>query len=237
MKSTKQDNRPAFQFYYKDYIFDLQGVCSLEAIGLWTLMLCRMWTSPKRGMLLMPNEAKHTSETLAKLTGEAEEKIKKIMSELEDLKVYDLIDGIPTCRKMYFDWLKEQEKKEAGRLGGLSKTEAEQGSKTKQNDAVEDEYLNKFKDIISLLNDSKYFNTILFKGIFVYSLTEAYPNIDIKRELKKMEAWLTSNPDRAKKNYKRFINNWISKVEDKNAANKGSGIQSGGKYAKIGTTI
>jgi len=40
---------------------------------------------------------------------------------------------------------------------------------------------------------------------------EAFPNCIIEIELKKMEAWLIANPIKHKKNYERFIVNWLSR--------------------------
>ena len=39
----------------------------------------------------------------------------------------------------------------------------------------------------------------------------AYPNVDVKEELPMVEAWLLTNTDKAKKNFKSFTNNWLSK--------------------------
>ena len=39
----------------------------------------------------------------------------------------------------------------------------------------------------------------------------AYPNVDIEAELPMVEAWLLTNTDKAKKNFKSFTNNWLSK--------------------------
>ena len=49
---------------------------------------------------------------------------------------------------------------------------------------------------------------------------EAYPACDINAELLKMKAWLLANPDKRKYNYKRFINNWLSKQQDKGGTDK-----------------
>lgn len=45
----------------------------------------------------------------------------------------------------------------------------------------------------------------------------AYPNVDVIDVLtKKMPVWLDANPQKAKKkNYKRFIVNWLSRQEEK----------------------
>ena len=39
----------------------------------------------------------------------------------------------------------------------------------------------------------------------------AYPNVDVREELPMVEAWLLTNTDKAKKNFKSFTNNWLSK--------------------------
>ena len=41
---------------------------------------------------------------------------------------------------------------------------------------------------------------------------KAYPNVDIQENIKKCEAWLLSNTNKAKKDFKRFTNNWLSRA-------------------------
>ena len=41
--------------------------------------------------------------------------------------------------------------------------------------------------------------------------TEAF-NLNVEQELKKMEAWLSANPSKHKKNYERFIVNWLGRA-------------------------
>ena len=46
--------------------------------------------------------------------------------------------------------------------------------------------------------------------------SETYPACDIEMELKKMKQWILSNPAKGKKkNYRRFITNWLSRTQDK----------------------
>lgn len=41
-----------------------------------------------------------------------------------------------------------------------------------------------------------------------------YPDVDVIEHItKRMVAWLDANPNRAKKNYKRFIQNWLSRQQ------------------------
>lgn len=55
---------------------------------------------------------------------------------------------------------------------------------------------------------------------------EAYPACDIELELKQMKEWLLSNPDKKKKNYRRFITNWLSRSQER------GGTKKGGNYGK-----
>lgn len=48
----------------------------------------------------------------------------------------------------------------------------------------------------------------------------AYPACDIELELYKMREWLLANPERKKKNYRRFIVNWLSKTQDQGGSEK-----------------
>ena len=51
---------------------------------------------------------------------------------------------------------------------------------------------------------------------------DAFPAVDIERELYKMNAWLNSNPtkQKTKRGINRFINSWLSKVQDKGGNGK-----------------
>jgi hypothetical protein len=58
---------------------------------------------------------------------------------------------------------------------------------------------------------------------------ETYPAVDIRIELLKMEDWLLSNPTKKKKNYRRFITNWLSRCQEKGGTKKWEVEQDGGK--------
>ena len=44
------------------------------------------------------------------------------------------------------------------------------------------------------------------------SWKQAYPNVNIEQELRKCKSWLISNTSKAKKDFKRFSNNWLAKA-------------------------
>ena len=58
-----------------------------------------------------------------------------------------------------------------------------------------------------------------FSGIttdMVETWTKAYPACDIPQHLYRMDQWLLSNPTKAKKkNYYRFITNWLTRAQEK----------------------
>jgi hypothetical protein len=62
------------------------------------------------------------------------------------------------------------------------------------------------------LKQNKYFQSI--ENIDEYSkfIYDTYSNkCDLQGQLKQMNCWLEINPKRRKKNYKRFINSWLSR--------------------------
>lgn len=58
---------------------------------------------------------------------------------------------------------------------------------------------------------------------------KTYPACNIEAELNKMATWLLANPKKAKKDYKRFIVNWLTRAQDKGGT-KGMGT-SGKEWA------
>lgn len=102
MKSTKEDGRPGFYWFPKDWMADtgLQS-CSLTARGLWIEMINLMWLSPKRGYLLLQNSNKPTNKAIAILTRTTEKEVEVLLSELNENSVYSVDeDGVIYCRKI-----------------------------------------------------------------------------------------------------------------------------------------
>lgn len=52
--------------------------------------------------------------------------------------------------------------------------------------------------------------------------TSLYPSVDVEQELRKMKGWLASNPSRrkTKRGIKSFVNNWLSREQDKGGNRK-----------------
>jgi len=138
-KSYKEDGRPSFQFYFNDWLSEPGlRLCSLSARGLWMDMLCYMFKSDFRG-LLKANGKQMQSKELSVLTGQSEETIIKLLSELESNNVFSRLDDTTIYnRRMYRTTLREREIKQkrsdAGKQGGRppkKQTESKEESKTK----------------------------------------------------------------------------------------------------------
>jgi hypothetical protein len=50
---------------------------------------------------------------------------------------------------------------------------------------------------------------------WVIALKDAYPNVDIGDKFKEAKIWLLSNTSHPKKNFKKFVNNWIKSSKAK----------------------
>lgn len=66
-----------------------------------------------------------------------------------------------------------------------------------------------------------YFNNI--EETFINDLKEAYPNVDIKQELKSMRLWLITNTNKAKKNFDAFVTRWLAKKMESESYKAGPG--------------
>lgn len=57
---------------------------------------------------------------------------------------------------------------------------------------------------------------------YVDQMQELYPAVDVMQELREMKAWCISNPQKRKtpRGVKAFINNWLSKEQDKRGNNR-----------------
>lgn len=75
--------------------------------------------------------------------------------------------------------------------------------------------------ILLPLNDKTYYDVPLDK---ITLWKETYPAVDVEQELKRMIAWLDSNPTRRKtrRGITKFINTWLSREQDEGGRFKGS---------------
>ena len=63
------------------------------------------------------------------------------------------------------------------------------------------------------------------------ALKEAYPNVDVEQELNNAKMWLLSNTNQAKKDLKKFTNNWMARsMGQKKVAPKSFKLDAMGKF-------
>ncbi|MDE5907771.1 MAG: ImmA/IrrE family metallo-endopeptidase [Lachnospiraceae bacterium] len=96
--------------------------------------------------------------------------------------------------------------------------------------------------ILLPLNDKSFYDVPLEKIVL---WKETYPAVDIEQELKRMIAWLDSNPTRrkTKRGIASFINRWLSKEQDSGktyqqagrSQDTGQPVPKGGKHPYLGT--
>lgn len=131
-ESLKEDGRPAQQWYWDDWFssHDVQS-CSFEAQGLWINMIGIMFSSEIRGTLTI-NGIALDNKSIAKRFGKSEKNINKLITELEEARVFSrLEDGTIYSRRMY----KESKRKDkislirslAGKKGMESRWQQDDG--------------------------------------------------------------------------------------------------------------
>ncbi len=65
----------------------------------------------------------------------------------------------------------------------------------------------------------------LFEGISDHEVArwaEVYPACDIEEEIGKAAMWLKANPKNRKKNYRRFLTNWLTRQQEKGGSHRWS---------------
>ena len=243
---------PAFQFYAKDFLSDMNVVImTLEERGAYITLLSHLWI---QGWL--PNGST---------------KLKRLCDSPSNWN--EIWNNIKHCfyengTKIYHKRLDEEKEKqrlwrEKSRDGGIKSGESRREQKelkgastnnkepnepnsnssltssssssslsdtsikNKEVIAPKDKNPSKPKSIYFNFDNSEWENipdskTKLWK--------EAYPACDIEIELKKMAVWLIENPTKRKKNYGSFIVRWLTKTQDRGGTkigtNKKSAIQS-----------
>lgn len=84
--------------------------------------------------------------------------------------------------------------------------------------------------ILLPLNDKTFYDVPLDK---IALWRETYPAVDIEQELRRMIAWLDSNPTKRKtrRGIERFVNNWLARTQD-SGGSKGRKEEKSEVYAK-----
>lgn len=240
------------KWFWSDWSSDWNlRACSLAARGLWMEMLAIMNSSNPRGYLVdicskpeepkTQNLAKLETQTLAKLVGESVDRVEELLEELRVHGVFsETVDGVIYNRRMERESRVSFVRTECGSLGGAEKVAKR--SKTllanpndANSDSVQDSSSSLLFSSLSLEEGDvgggkatriEYdFDGRKWDGIDEEQMAfwaKIYPAVDIRQELANMAGWLDGNPNKRKKNYKRFISGWLSRVQDRGGTKSNS---------------
>lgn len=123
--------RPAFQFYPADWQKDpALSACSLAAKGLWITIMCIVHQSEEYGFLIL-NGAPMRPDQLARVVGENQRLVSKLLDELETAGVFSRdARGAIYSRRMVKDERIRNARAKGGQLGAEhGQKGAEHGSK------------------------------------------------------------------------------------------------------------
>lgn len=233
MDDGREDKLPWVKWFWSDWKGeDGLRLVSLSAKGLWIEMLSIMASSKKKGYLLLIDK-QMPSKDLAKLVGISEDETLGLLAELRDRGVFsETADGIIYNRRMVREAEISAIRSECGRMKGYSKSKRE--AKVKQNRSKGSApCMSKTEGPSASASASAYASaSISFnKNLNVWEgigkkdkegWKEAYPACDIDIELAGMREWFLSHPERAKRsNYRKFIQGWLSRKQDKGGTRRG----------------
>jgi hypothetical protein len=95
----------------------------------------------------------------------------------------------------------------------LLKKKKRKGKENKDHEEVSSYFF--CRDLADLLESHPFFSGLKMDADFWNALATAYPDQDIPMQINRMTAWLIANPNKRYKNYKRFIQGWLSRAERK----------------------
>jgi hypothetical protein len=219
---------PFLQFYPSDYLVDTR-VLSLAARGAWVDIICVLHKSSTRGTLTLP------ARGWARIMGSSEEDFQSALSEIEEMKVGDVIrecngNVSVTCRRMMNESITREQtrlrvqnhrKKHGNKAGNESgnadvtpkKSEviSQKSEVISQKSEAEKQTASVFVTDASVTSDEDWLNQL--------GTNPAYSLIDVRREYSKMQTWCGVN--RKMPTRRRFVA-WLNRIEKPMDAAKGN---------------
>lgn len=114
---------PWFKFFPTDYLGDQDiALLPLDAQALWFRMVCVMYGTPKKGFLAKKNGAPMTPEELGRLSLTSAKDVGRLLPYLVSEGIFSRTgDGVVYCRRIVKVEQITEERKKAGRAGGLAR--------------------------------------------------------------------------------------------------------------------
>jgi len=232
-----------FPFWADKWIFGSMRIeCTLEERAIWIDLLA--FASKDEGYIRANEETPYLIQQLVGMLLIPEDKLKPAIKKF--IKLRKLEEPIPGIYRIA-TWKKYQLSESYERVQRHRKKKSngkmlqcnENGVTILNNNILENNKLNKSKLNKSKEENNKVLPPLSKKNInskiefdfdkrkFLNITIEdksgwlaAYPACDIELELYKMREWLLANPEKRKKNYRRFIVNWLTRTQDKGGSEK-----------------
>jgi len=234
--SHKTDGRPSLQFYPDDWISDSSlTMCSLEAQGAWIKLLCHMFRSPERGVLLNANGMRIDADGVARLLAVGVQDAERILCELDTAGVYSKRDdGAIYNRRMYRDECARRAKSNAGRHAAKARWAMRKHGSTTPSPSPSP--TPKVKNTCSELGKQAAEPPVLklelipkdghfqITQTMVDQWSKSYPAVDVMGELRKACQWCIDNPTKrkTKRGAKKFLGGWLGRCQDRGGSAKPS---------------
>ena len=209
-------------------------------IVIWFKLLCLAGKNNNSGVFIFNDRIPYTDEMLATIFRRELHTVRLALRTFEDFGMIEVIDDVITIpnwdkhqsldayeRRKEQDRIRKRRKKEEQKaLVASISTEQSADFHTLEEDKEEDREEEK-ENIVSRGRAEAQTPTVIqltTNKNEPYNITQAeldtfvecYPAVDIMQELRKMKAWLESNPTKRKTKggMLRFVNNWLSREQD-----------------------
>lgn len=229
---------PAFQFYPGDWVQDTRAL-SLAAKGAWIDLLCAMWRSQTRGSLTL------SMVGYSRIISATVDQTEAVITELTDLGICDSVtlcnkNVTLSNRRMQREEneristrlrVKKFRKRESNAdVTVLSSSSSSvlpkkliQNSKSLQKKETLLDTAFAESDVKIAYGRSSHEKVLFDQTTGTFSglngreelWAKAYPAVNVEQEILRAAAWLASNPKNKKSDYLRFLNNWISRAQDR----------------------
>lgn len=151
-------------------------------------------------------------EGIANELGVTARQVQDYLKELESLGLIisarDGYRGQKSYRFLYHKWISDTNKCSCVKTNRSSGLNTNDSSCVYIKDSLKELNTKEpAQDYIKRVND--FFNAL--EPEWLGEVKKAFPQVNLPAELNKMKAWLISNPDKPKKNIKRFAVNWLSR--------------------------
>ena len=202
-----------------------------------------MFQSPQRGVLLLPSGKQIESKTLAKLCGEDEQTVSKLLAELEEAGTFSRLDNQAIyCRRVKRESDLIEARREAGRLGGLKQKQSKDESKSEatlenEDDSITQPTSNNInvteKDKLpekEKPTKEKFLDFVLLKKEEHGKLIEKFGEKETTQMIERLNNYIGSSGRRYKSHYHTILQ-WAEKDKKENKADGQK--DDSGKYKNV----